>query len=92
MPEYAIAKPFKADIMSFKKSLVIKNNKIDSQQTVAKTSIFDVPTQFWQSGFDSFFFKEYPHASIKFTDFAKNRENFEYIKEFNKLNSYQPTY
>lgn len=30
--------------------------------------------------------------SIKFTDFAKNRSNFEYVKEFNRLNCYQPHY
>lgn len=30
--------------------------------------------------------------SIKFADFAKNRSNFEYVKEFNRLNCYEPYY
>jgi hypothetical protein len=59
---------------------------------MAKLPVFEVPAEFWQSGVDTFYFKEYPYASIKFTDFAKNRENFEYVKEFNTLNCYQPYY
>jgi hypothetical protein len=59
---------------------------------MAKTTLFEVPTQFWQSGLDTFYFRENPHSSIKFSDFAKNRSNYEYIKEFNRLNCYQPTY
>ena len=55
---------------------------------MAKISIFDVPAQFWQSGIDSFHFKDFPHSAIKFSEFSKNRDNFEFIKEFNKLNSY----
>lgn len=27
---------------------------------------------------------------MPFSEYAKNRENFEFIKEFNKLNNYQP--
>ena len=59
---------------------------------MAKTNLFEVPTQFWLSGFDTFYFRDFPHSSIKFSDFGKNRDNFEYVKEFNKLNSYQPYY
>ena len=59
---------------------------------MAKTNVFDVPVEFWQSGIDTFYFRDYPHSSIKFTEFAKNRENYEYIKEFNRLNCYQPFY
>ena len=81
------------DIIALKKSLVIKTDKASGKKvTLAKTSVFEVPTQFWQNGFDSFFFKDYPKLSIKFSDFSKNRENFEYIKEFNRLNNYQPYY
>ena len=28
--------------------------------------------------------------SITFEDFSKNRENYEFVKEFNRLNDYQP--
>ena len=59
---------------------------------MAKSNVFEVPVQFWQSGIDQFYFKDFPHKVITFQEFAKNRVNFEYIKEFNKLNSYQPTY
>jgi len=56
-------------------------------------SIFDVPLEFWQCGkFDTFYFKHTPYASIPFSTFAKNRDNFEYIKDFNRLNCYAPTY
>ena len=85
------------ELINIKKQMVIKNgNKYGGSEsdisTMAKVSIFEVPLQFWQTGFDTFYFKDYPYASIKFTDFAKNRENFEYVKEFNRLNSYQPHY
>ena len=63
------------------------------QSTVSKVSIFKVPLQFWQSDcFDTIYFKDYPYASIKFADSVKNRENFEYVKEFNRLNSYETHY
>jgi hypothetical protein len=58
----------------------------------AKTSIFDVPTLFWQAGLDSFYFKDRPSQGITFAEFAANRDNYEYIKEFNRLNGYQPHY
>ena len=87
------------DLINIKKQMVIKKgNKYASagdteQSTVSKVSIFEVPLQFWQSGcFDTFYFKDYPYASIKFADSVKNRENFEYVKEFNRLNSYEPHY
>ncbi len=57
-----------------------------------KTSVFEIPVQFWSEQIDTFYFKDHPYASIKFSDFAKNRENFEYLKEFNRLNNYAPTY
>lgn len=92
-PNFALALPYKKEIVSLKKSLVIKRSKIDdSTQTQLKTSVFDIPVKFWQSGLDSFHFRDFPHSSIKFSEFAKNRENYEYVKEFNRLNSYQPTY
>ena len=57
-----------------------------------KTSVFDMPAQFWQSGLDAFYFRDFPHASITFAEFSKNRDNFEFLKEFNRLNNYQPSY
>ncbi|TNV78763.1 hypothetical protein FGO68_gene3958 [Halteria grandinella] len=90
---YKLAAPFKPQILSIKKSLVIKSSKQDhSQQTMAKTSVFDIPVQFWRSGITSFYFKDYPHTKITFAEFGKNRENYEFVKEFNRLNSYQPYY
>jgi hypothetical protein len=74
---------------------MIKNGSkfsADEAITMAKVSVFEVPQLFWQSGFDTFFFKENPFMSIKFADFAKNRSNFEYVKEFNRLNCYEPYY
>lgn len=92
-PDYQSADLFKKEIMNLKKQLVIKTSSTDdSTHVVAKTTLFEVPAKFWQSGIDTFVFKDFPHASIKFNDFAKNRSSFEYIKEFNKLNCYQPTY
>jgi hypothetical protein len=84
--------------MYIKKQVITKNGSKfggpspDEPTTLAKVSIFEVPQLFWQSGFDTFFFKENPFMSIKFADFAKNRSNFEYVKEFNRLNCYQPHY
>lgn len=75
--------------------MVIKNgNKYGSDETttMAKVPIFEIPLLFWQSGFDTFYFKQNPFMSIKFADFAKNRSNFEYVKEFNRLNCYEPHY
>lgn len=74
--------------MNLKKQLVIKQKGADESSTVLKTSVFDLPAQFWQSGIDSFHFRDFPHAKITFSDFSNNRDNFEFIKEFNRLNSY----
>lgn len=84
--------PLRKDILALKKCLEQKRKQDASLHTVAKTSLFEVPAQFWLSGLDTFFFKEYPHKAISFSNFAKNRDNYEYVKEFNKLNGYQPTY
>lgn len=55
--------------------------------------MLDVPSEFWHSGLDSFYFKDSAGLkSISFKDFAKNRDNYEYIKEFNKMNKYAPHY
>ena len=29
---------------------------------------------------------------MPFTEYFKNRENYEFVKEFNKLNNYEPIY
>lgn len=81
------------DLMNIKKQVMTKNgskfsSSSDESVTMAKVPIFEVPQLFWQSGFDTFYFKENPFMSIKFVDFAKNRSNFEYVKEFNRLNCY----
>ncbi|CDW87012.1 UNKNOWN [Stylonychia lemnae] len=77
----------KSSINHLKKCLVVKND-----QTFIQTSIFDIPNQFWLSGLDSFYFKDSPYKQVSFKEFGKNRDNYEYIKEFNKLNSYAPHY
>jgi hypothetical protein len=82
--------------MNIKKAMIKKlkkNLEQDNEVTLCKMSIFEVPLEFWQCGkFDTFYFKQTPYASIPFSTFAKNRDNFEYIKEFNRLNCYAPTY
>ncbi len=81
------------DLMHIKKQVITKNGSkfggsSDEPTTMAKVSVFEVPQLFWQSGFDTFYFRDNPFMSIKFVDFAKNLSNFEYVKEFNRLNSY----
>ena len=77
----------KPALLALKKTLTVKH---DQQQV--KTDVFLLPKQFWQSGFDEFYFKEHPTKQISFAEFAKNRDNYEYVKEFNKLNGYMPTF
>jgi hypothetical protein len=85
---------FGKDIINLKKTLTTKPiSETCGEVTQMKTSVFDIPTQFWSCGFfDTFYFKANPHAGIKLSEYAKNRDNFEYVKEFNRLNCYAPTY
>ena len=56
-----------------------------------KTTVFDIPVEVWRcSGFDSFFFQSKEQSSMTFKELAKNKENHEFMKRFNKLNGNQP--
>lgn len=60
-----------------------------------KTSLFDLPKllknsdqkkdHFFGKNFDSFYLPK-NQKSLSFTEFAKKRDNFEFMKEFNQLN------
>ena len=62
------------------------NKKLD--KTVSKPCLFDLPYAVWYNkAFTHFQFQD---SKMPFTDFAKNRSNYEFMKEFWRLNGYQP--
>ena len=46
----------------------------------------------FSNDFDCFYFNDdaASRKTISFGEFSKNKNNFEYLKEFNRLNDYQP--
>jgi hypothetical protein len=49
-----------------------------------KTTLFDIPPCFFRSGFTGFVLAD--NSTMSFAEFGKQRENFEFIKEFNRRN------
>ena len=57
-------------------------------KTIAKPCLFDIPhAVFYNKAFTHFQFRE---GKMPFTDFAKGRGNYEFMKEFWRMNEYQP--
>ena len=86
---------FKKQLQKLKKGATL--NKQTKQIMVKNCSLFDIPHLLWAvSSFDHFYFMEENskqaqlRQKISFTEFSKNRGNFEFLKEFNRLNDYQP--
>ena len=60
------------------------NKKLD--KTLAKPCLFDIPhAVFYNKAFTHFQFRE---GKMPFTDFAKHRGNYEFMKEFWRMNEY----
>jgi len=49
-----------------------------------KTNIFSVPNEIWGQNFDQFVFNS--GKTMPFIEFAENKDNFEFMKEFNLQN------
>jgi hypothetical protein len=74
----------KSTIVSLKKQILQKGKNLE-----IKANIFCIPCEVWQwSGFDSFCFRA-KDSSMPFTEYAANRNNYEFMKEFNTLNENQ---
>ena len=60
-------------------------NKKSGAWTI-KCNLFDIPNVLWnQTNFDGFGFSD---GSISFADFAKNKGNFEFLKNFSSRNDH----
>lgn len=80
----------KNQILKLKKGLNI--DKKTKQPIVRNCSVFDIPSMIWSStSFDHFYFLDtQSRQKISFVEFSKNKNNFEYLKDFQRLNDYQP--
>ena len=81
-------KAFKSTILALKSAMKLrKEGKQDAYDI--KASITDLPSEFFRSNFDAFYFTS-NDSSMSFQEYADNRDNFEFLKEFNRLNELQP--
>lgn len=62
------------------------NIKTQNDSITVKTSIFDIPSQVWKSGFDSFFLQSKDgDQTIKFASYASQKENIDFVRDFNLM-------
>ena len=66
----------------------MQTSKTDQNMLIVKTTVFDVPREVWRSGFNAFQMSE--TSTITFADYARQRENPEFIRDFNLACSRQP--
>lgn len=62
--------------------------KPEQNTLIVKTNVFDVPREVWRSGFNAFQMDN--DSVIKFTDYARQRDNPDFVRDFNLACSRQP--
>lgn len=69
----------------------MKKNFLSKQEDpTIKCSIFDIPCDIFKSkNWNSFYMKSI-NKTIPFQEFKDNCQNYEYLKEFHKMNQYKP--
>jgi len=60
-------------VLKLKEQSSLQNNLL-----TIKTSLFDIPTELFQGGFNGFVLAD--QSTVSFVDFGKQRDNFEFIK------------
>lgn len=73
-------------IAGYKQQLLKLKDQCSVKEKVMtiKTTLFDIPPCFFRSGFTGFVLAD--NSTMSFAEFGKQRENFEFIKEFNRRN------
>jgi len=71
-------KQLKGSIVEMKKNLTVNKKSGDIE---VKTNIFSIPNEIWSQNFDQFVFDS--GKTMTFLEFAENKDNFEFMKEFN---------
>ena len=61
--------------------------KTEGDTLFIKTSLFDVPRELWKSGFNAF---KMENSTLLFTDYAKQRDNPDFVRDFNLSCARQP--
>ena len=62
--------------------------KADQNALVVKTSVFDIPREVWRSGFNAFQMGE--NRVVTFSDYSKQKDNPDFVRDFNLACSTQP--
>lgn len=76
---------------SLSKPILNIRKEFDFNKMVSKNlQVQDIPHQFW-AGFDAFLVSN-GQQQIPFEEYAENKSNFEYLKEFNQLNGENKAY
>lgn len=64
--------------------------KPDQDTLIIKTNVFEVPREVWRSGFNAFQMESGAESIITFSDYARQRDNPDFVRDFNLACSRQP--